>query len=247
MTELVSIVMPCFNSVATIQESIQSVLNQTYTNWELLITDDCSRDDSVKVIRKLASHEPRIKLFELAINGGAGVARNYSLTQATGRYIAFLDADDLWMPYKLERQVSFMAESRIALSYSYYQKFTSAGIGGTVFAPSRVTYQQLLYSNVMGCLTVMYDRFLVGDRQFPLIRKRQDMGLWLEILKDVGEAYCLTEVLAMYRADTGMTANKFSVLKYQWQFYRQVVQLGFFRSVLTFCIYAYRGFVKSRV
>lgn len=247
MTDLVSIIMPCFNSEDTIKRAIDSVRNQTYENWELLITDDLSTDNSIEVIRVEASGDSRIKLFCLAENGGAGVARNNSIGQARGRYIAFLDADDYWVADKLERQVGFMRENRIALTYSAYQKVKLGEPAGIVTPPSQVTYQQLVYSNVIGCLTAIYDASVLGKRFMPLIRKRQDMGLWLDILRDIECAVVTPGVLAFYDCDTGMTKNKFTVLGYQWRFYRDVLKLGFARSTVVFCVYAFKGLRKSAV
>ncbi|MBE8232626.1 MAG: glycosyltransferase family 2 protein [Endozoicomonadaceae bacterium] len=244
---LVSIVMPSFNSEKTIAQAISSVLSQTYSNWELIIVDDCSTDDSIGVIKNFISNEPKINLIVNRENSGAGFSRNVAIKFAKGKYIAFLDADDLWYLEKLEKQIKFMQRNDYAFTYTQYQKFDANGDGGVVIPPITVTYKQLLYSNVIGCLTAVYDSDKLGKRYMPLIRKRQDMGLWLEILKDIPKAYCLTENLAKYRIDTGMTQNKFSVLGYQWRFYREVVGLGILKAIFTFVIYAYKGFIKSRV
>lgn len=244
--ELVSIIMPSFNSEKTISQSIESVLNQSYSNWELLITDDKSYDSTVKIISTYVENDKRIKFFSSEVNGGAGKARNNSIKMAKGRFIAFLDADDLWLPDKLFKQINFMLENRYLFTYSQYQKFSSTAELGIIRPPKTISYQKLLYGNVIGCLTAIYDAESLGKHYMPLIRKRQDMGLWLEILKKVSKAYCYNEVLAKYRIDSGMTQNKFSVLKYQWLFYRQVVGLSFLQSLMKFTVYAYKGFIKSK-
>lgn len=243
---LVSIIMPSHNSEKTISESVESVLAQSYQNFELLITDDCSQDATVSIIERYQAIDQRIKLFVFNENQGAGAARNNSIKQAQGRFIAFLDSDDIWHPEKLEKQVNFMLKNKYALTYSAYQKFSVKGDCGVIFPPQETSYNRLLYSNVIGCLTAMYDTELIGKRYMPLIRKRQDMGLWLDILKTIPKAYCLNEVLAKYRVDTGMTQNKLTVLSYQWKFYREEVRLSWWRSCFTFIIYAYLGFIKSR-
>lgn len=166
---------------------------------------------------------------------------------ANGRFIAFLDSDDLWHPEKLNKQVKFMIDCDISLSYTQYQKFDSAGELGVIIPPDTVTYNELIFSNVIGCLTAMYDTHKLGKCYMPLIRKRQDMGLWLSILKNIPKAYCLQENLAKYRVDSGMTQNKLRVLGYQWRFYREVVGLSIFRSTYTFLIYSYKGFIKSKI
>lgn len=245
-SQLVSIIMPTYNSAVTISESIESVLTQTYTNWELLITDDLSTDNSEEVVNEYTKKDNRIKLFSLGENGGAGKARNNSIKHANGRFIAFLDSDDIWLPQKLEIQISFMLDNNYAFTYTAYQKFISEEDLGIVIPPSSITYNRLLYSNVIGCLTAIYDTAYVGKQYMPLIRKRQDMGLWLNILKIIPKAYCLNEVLAKYRIDSGMSQDKLSAVKYQWEFYRNVVGLGFFRSLFVFSEYAFKGYLKSK-
>ena len=150
------------------------------------------------------------------------------------------------LPKKLEKQITFMLEKNYYFTYTAYQKFSSKGIAGVISPVQEINYNKLLFSNEIGCLTVIYDSSEIGKKYMPLIRKRQDMGLWLEILKSVNKAYCLDEVLAMYRTDSGMTQNKLKVLSYQWEFYRKIVGLSFFRSSITFFVYACKGYMKSR-
>ncbi|MDT3641135.1 glycosyltransferase family 2 protein, partial [Cronobacter sakazakii] len=157
-SDLVSVIMPSFNSSATIEESISSVQRQTYKNWELLITDDCSTDDTVNIIKRYAANDPRIKFFTNETNLGAGVSRNNSIAESNGRYIAFLDSDDIWVEDKLQRQIRFMQDNNIAFCYANYQKISATGEKGKIIvAPSKVNYHELLKSNVIGCLTAIYD------------------------------------------------------------------------------------------
>ncbi|MEY0154184.1 glycosyltransferase family 2 protein, partial [Providencia rettgeri] len=151
--ELVSIIMPCYNAEQYIKDSINSVLNQTYPHFELIIIDDLSTDNSINIINSFSDN--RIKLIQLAQNGGAGVARNTGIEAAQGRFIAFLDSDDLWRPNKLEMQLKHMIKGNHSLSYTQYQKFTKEGKGKLVIPPNTVTYNELLYCNVIGCLTLM--------------------------------------------------------------------------------------------
>lgn len=244
---LVTIITPVFNSATTINDSYNSINSQTYINWEWIVVDDNSVDSSLTILNEFSEKDDRIEVFQNSVNSGAGISRNKAIENAKGRYIAFLDADDIWHKEKLEKQIAFMQKNDIAFSYTYYQKFDRNGDLGIVKPPSEVTYEQLIYSNVIGCLTAIYDTNKIGKRYMPIIRKRQDMGLWLNILKDVPKAYCLQENLAKYRVDTGMTKNKLMVLWYQWQFYRDVVGLSLFRTFYTFCVYAYKGYIKNRI
>ncbi|SMF26617.1 Glycosyltransferase involved in cell wall bisynthesis [Alteromonadaceae bacterium Bs31] len=240
---LVSVIMPAYNSSDTILESIQSVVQQSYTNWELLVTDDNSTDDTVSKISKIQN--PKIKLFRFHRNQGAGAARNNSIKNAQGEYIAFLDADDLWDKCKLELQICFMQKNNYVLSYTAYKTFDKSGAKGVATPPNSVTFDQLIYSNVIGCLTAMYDAKSLGKRYMPTIRKRQDMGLWLDILKSGHTAHCLTKPLASYRLDNGMTKNKLKIVFWQWKFYRETLSLTIFSTLKIFVVYALRGTIKT--
>ncbi|HCG8449660.1 TPA: glycosyltransferase family 2 protein [Vibrio parahaemolyticus] len=246
MSLLVSVIMPTYNSAGTVVESIQSVLSQTYKNWELIIVDDRSTDNTWQVIQTYADKYDNIRIYQNKENLGAGASRNFAIKKARGRFIAFLDSDDLWTEDKLAEQIPFMLENNYPLTYTHYSRFNSEEELSVVTAPEYTTYKKLMYSNVIGCLTAVYDTQPLGKRYMPLIRKRQDMGLWLDILKDTPKAYCLPKPLAKYRMDSGMTANKFSVLSYQWKFYRDVVGLSLPRSLFTFSVYAVKGTMKHR-
>ncbi|MCG6221255.1 glycosyltransferase family 2 protein [Vibrio diabolicus] len=243
---LVSVIMPSYNSEGTIAESIKSVISQTYTNWEIIVVDDKSTDGTWTILKRFSEQYPNIHIFQNDMNRGAGASRNLAIEKAQGRFIAFLDSDDLWTEDKLSEQIAFLLNNNYALTYTHYSRFNSEDEISVVTAPDSTTYKKLLYSNVIGCLTAVYDAQTLGKRYMPLIRKRQDMGLWLEILKDTPKAYCLPKTLAKYRMDTGMTANKLSVLSYQWKFYRDVVGLSFPKSLLTFSVYAVKGTIKHR-
>ena len=243
---LVSVIMPAYNAEKYISESIESVLAQSYKNWELLITDDRSTDNTQQIIKEYAIKDQRIKLFINDQNGGAGVARNNSIKQASGRFIAFLDADDQWLPEKLTKQISFMLKNNYAFTFTAYQKMEAEHLKGVISPPSITTYKKLLSSNVIGCLTAVYDSDLLGKHFMPLIRKRQDMGLWLNILKQTPYAYSIPTVLALYRVDSGMTQNKLKVLKSQWNLYREVQGLNILRSIKYFVVYALKGYLKYK-
>jgi len=187
---LVSIIMPSYNSAKTILESINSVIEQTYTNWELLITDDGSVDNTVELLHELELSDSRINVVVNECNKGAGFSRNQSIKRSRGKYISFLDADDIWSPNKLSAQVDYMENTGVLFSYTAYQKFSVAGLGGVIIPPNRVTYNELLRGCVIGCLTAMFNAEKLGRQTMPLIRKRQDMGLWLQLLKVCSEAHC---------------------------------------------------------
>lgn len=241
---MISIIMPSYNSARTIVSSIKSVQQQSYPHWELLITDDVSTDNTVKLVQQLASEDPRISIVVNPVNSGAGFSRNQSINRSKGKYIAFLDSDDLWLPNKLATQVAYMENTGAVFTYTAYQKFSDAGLGGVVMPPTRVTHNQLLYGCVIGCLTAMFNAEVLGRQTMPLIRKRQDMGLWLKLLKICGEAHGIPEVLAHYRTDSGMSQNKLNAAGYQWRFYRDVVGLNVFKSAWYFSWYAFNGFIK---
>ncbi|WP_323891067.1 glycosyltransferase family 2 protein [Aeromonas veronii] len=242
----VSIIMPAYNSAKTIVRSIQSVQQQDYPYWELLITDDCSTDDTVKLINEIAGHDHRVSVLVNQNNSGAGFSRNQSINRSKGKYIAFLDADDIWLPNKLSIQVEYMERTGALFTYTAYQKFSHEGLGGIVTVPKKVTHNQLLRGCVIGCLTAMFNAEVLGRQTMPLIRKRQDLGLWLQLLKLCDEAHGIQEVLAQYRTDTGMSQNKFNAASYQWRLYRDVVGLNLCQCLWYFGWYAVNGFIKYR-
>lgn len=243
---LVSIVMPSYNSGKTISAAIQSILLQEYDNWELLVTDDNSSDDTVAILKAFEAQDTRINVVCNNTNSGAGFSRNHSIKRSKGKYIAFLDSDDLWNPDKLKVQIFLMERKKYLFTFSSYQMFSNEGEGKVVHAPASVTYNELLYGNVIGCLTAVYNAEILGRQEMPLIRKRQDMGLWLTLLTKCDKAYGLPDVLARYRTDSGMTQNKLNVAKYQWEFYRTVVQLNLLKSSWYFFWYGLNGFLKHR-
>ena len=235
--ELVSIITPSYNSAEFITETIESILAQTYENWELLITDDCSTDNSVQVIEQYIEKDPRIKLFRLDKNSGAGVCRNRSITEAKGRFIAFCDSDDCWLPQKLERQISFMMEHDYAFSYSSYMECDESGhIQGIVVCKKKETFSSLKACNGIGCLTAVYDTKHVEKTLMPKIRKRQDWGLWLKILSKCKVAYGLKEPLALYRVrSNSISRNKVGLIKHNLKMYREVLGFSAIKAFLYFC------------
>lgn len=227
--------MPSYNSVY-ISESIDSILAQTYKNWELLITDDCSTDSTREIVSEYVTRDPRIKLFKLNQNSGAGVARNNSIEHAHGRFIAFCDSDDMWLPEKLEKQLAFMLDNGYEFSFtSYYSCSEDAVVDNFVKCKSRVDLFSLIKDCSVGCLTAMYDTSRIGKILMPTIRKRQDWGLWLTIIQKCKYGYGIKEALSKYRlCSTSISANKFSLVKYNVRVYNQVLGYSIIKSYAIF-------------
>lgn len=211
--ELVSIIMPSYNCGKYVEETIRSVQAQTYQNWEIIFVDDCSPDDTVRLVSELRDKDSRIKLYRNQINSGAAVSRNNALREAKGRWIAFLDSDDLWEHTKLEKQVKFMEENGYAFSYTEYQEMDSDGnlTGVTISGPKHVTKQGMYNFCWPGCLTVMYDAQAVGLIQIEDIKKNNDYAMWLKVCKKA-DCYLLSEVLAKYRRGRAGSVSSHGVL-----------------------------------
>lgn len=246
---LCTVVMPCYNAREYIGKSIQSVRDQVFESWELIIVDDGSSDDSVTLVREnYCSVDDRIRLVQLRKNAGAAAARNKAIELAQGRFIAFLDSDDTWTPDKLETQLAFMEKHGYAFTYTAYRRLDDQGnFLNDVGVPESVTYHQLLKTNVIGCLSAVYDTQKLGKVYMPLIRKRQDFGLWLRILKLTPRAYGLNRSLAFYTVREGsVSANKAQAAQYTWRLYREVEGLSRIRSVYYFSHYMIRGVLRTR-
>ena len=243
MNSLVSIITPSHNSMQFIPETIDSVMNQTYQNWELIIIDDHSQDNSVETVEKYLEKDNRIKLIKLIENSGPAVARNRGIQEAKGRYIAFLDSDDMWMPDKLSKQLSFMQNHHISLSFAgYYRiKEEDGAIIDYVSALKSVDYKELLKQNVIGSLTAMYDTDILGKVYMPEIRKRQDFALWLKILKKIPYARGLDEPLAYYRVrNESLSSNKIAASRYNWKMYREIEKFPLPKAIYYFGWYTFR-------
>ena len=233
--ELVTIVMTTFNSGRYLSESIEAILKQTYPHWELLITDDCSTDSAtLDTLARYEALDKRIKVFHFDTNKGPGAARNNSIEQAQGQFIAFCDSDDRWLPTKLEKQVAFMHDKDAAITFApYYTCRYDGTVNGYVDAPAILTLKDLKHDNKIGCLTAMYDVRKYGKFFMPTIRKRQDWALFLTILKQCGVAYALNEPLAIYRKTPGsVSRRKMPLLKYNAQIYCLVFGYSKFKAYL---------------
>lgn len=242
---LVSIVTPSYKSSEFIVQTIESVLVQTYENWELLIIDDCSPDNSNIIIEEFQKQDNRIRLIKLEKNSGPANARNEGIKQAKGRYIAFLDSDDIWLPQKLEKQIRFMNENNLSLTYSAYETIDENGnYINTRNIKRNITYKNMLKSNQIGNLTGIYDCEKIG-KYYMYDVGHEDYTLWLKIMKDVKQTIGITEVLAKYRiVKSSISSNKFKVLGWTWNIYRNIIGLNFFKSLYYFIHYIYYSIMK---
>lgn len=224
----VSVVMPLYNSSKYLDESVQSVRFQSYQNWELILVDDASSDDTLERAHAWAQQDSRIRIIACPTNSGAGRCRNLGIESAEGRYIAFLDSDDFWDKEKLTHQLSEMARRAAGFSYTDYAiRFEDRQRTKIYQPPEALTYRDLLRHCAIGCSTVIYDTKVFGKRFFPGIRKRQDFALWLAMLKDIDRAYKCGPALTTYRVRSGsISANKLKATLFTWNIYRQHEKLG---------------------
>ncbi|MGL5122738.1 MAG: glycosyltransferase family 2 protein [Fusobacteriaceae bacterium] len=245
---IVSIITPLYNSEEFIEETINSVLNQTYKNWEMIITDDNSSDKGLEIVKRYSLIDNRIIYIELKKNSGAAVCRNISIKKARGKYIAFLDSDDLWKKNKLEKQIEFMEKYNYYFTFSKYQQMLENGtkINTYINVPQDINYNKALLYNPIGCLTAIYNQEKLGKIYMPLIRKRQDYGLWLKILKKT-KGYGLNENLAYYRLRRfSMSANKVEMIKWHWILYRKVEGMNILKSAKHVIIYIFIKILKLK-
>ena len=233
---LVSIITPSYNCARFIGETIESVQAQTYSNWEMIISDDCSTDETVSVIESYAEVDARIKLLRLSENCGAGVARNHSIEAAKGRFIAFLDSDDRWFPDKLEKQLAFMSAKDCAVCHTSYMTCDEAGeISGIVVCRRQETLKSMCRDNKMGMLSVVYDAGRIGKVYMPNIRKRQDYGHQLRLLQKSEYSCGMKEPLAYYRKrKSSISSNKYTLIKYNIAVYKEILGWSNLRSAVYF-------------
>lgn len=245
---IVSVITPTYNSARFIKETIESVQNQIFNEWELIIVDDGSTDNTIDLVKEKIKKDKRVKLLINDINIGAAKSRNKAIKVAAGRYIAFLDSDDLWLPNKLEVQVNFMEEKRLSFSFTSYQFINENGVSlnKTVKVPPQITYNELLKNTIIGCLTVMIDISKLGKITMPDIRTRQDTAMWLKILKSGEVAYGIDEPLARYRkVGNSLSSNKYKMAYKTWRMYRDVEKLSLMKTVYVFSHYAYNASKKN--
>ena len=238
---VVSIITPAYNCANTIEKTYISIVSQSFSSWEWIVIEDCSKDNSYQVIESISTKDSRVVLLKTSKNSGAAVARNLGIEKAQGRYIAFLDADDCWDSTKLEKQLKFMNDNNYSFSYTNYRLLLKNGKTKD-YCPkkNKVGYKDLLKNCDIGCLTVIYDTKVLGKRYMPLDReKREDYGLWLDLTKDGTYAYKLSEVLATYSvAANSVSSKKHKMLKYLYYVFRKHEKFGVFKSLFYLFIYS---------
>ena len=249
MEALVCIITPTFNSANFIAETIKSVQNQSYSNWEMILIDDGSIDNTEEIILSLIENDTRIQFYKLNQNSGPAVARNKGIEKATGTYMTFIDADDIWFPKFIETSIKTIQETGIPFVFSSYKRSNEMleFVYSDFIVPPKVTYTDILKSNSISCLTAFLDIKSLGKKYMPLIRKRQDMGLWLQYLKEIPFAYGIQDTQAIYRIrENSLSRKKSDLIKYQWQFYREVEKLTILQSTYYMLHWMYKGFMKYR-
>ena len=245
----VTVVTPTWNSAEYIRATIESVQAQTYQNWEMIIVDDCSTDNTVEIVNQLAANDTRIKLYCLSKNQGAALARNRAIEEATGRYIAFLDADDIWKPQKIERQLQFMKNNNYAFSCTSYEIINDKGIktNKIIHMPAKVNYKKFLVYNILQTIGIMIDTKIIDKKiiYMPNVRISEDAATWLKILKHYEYCYGLNENLAEYRRRKGsLSSNKFISVQYAWNLYKNIEKLSLPLSLYCFMRYAFLAIIK---
>jgi len=252
MGDLISIIVPVYNVENFIEETMDCVRAQTYPDWELLLVEDCSSDNTVTLIRQYMekAQDPRIRLLRQPSNMGAARARNRGVKEANGRYIAYLDADDLWMPEKLEKELAFMKEKGAAFAFTGYEfaDENGKGMGKVVHVPAKLTYRQALSNTTIFTTTVMFDLEQLSREQLEMpVIKSEDTALWFRVLRSGVTAYGLDENLVKYRRPgKSLSSNKLAALRRIWNLYRKEEGLNVVCSAWHFCFWALRA-VKRRI
>ena len=246
MNDLVSVIMPSYNTGAFIKESINSVLNQTYSNLELIIVDDCSTDNTDEIVSKIK--DDRIKYLKNEKNSGAAISRNYAIREAKGKWIAFLDSDDLWHPEKLEKQIAFMKKNDYKFTYTNYERIDENGISLNILTsgPKKITKTGMYNYCWPGCATVMYDANYIGLIQIANLKKNNDYAIWLKIIKKAN-CYLLSECLSYYRIRKGSISNqkKVKLIKHHYILYRIGENKSFISSSLLTVRNLFFGVIKK--
>lgn len=246
---LVSVITPTYNCAKFIAETIESVQAQTYENWEMVIVDDCSTDDTKAIVDTYMAKDSRVKYHCLEENSGAAVARTKAMELAQGEYMAFCDSDDLWMPDKLARQLAFMAETGHAFTCTAYEQMDeqSKSLDRVIKTVTKTDYNRLLLDCPVGNSTVMYNVGVMGKFQVPNIRKRNDDALWLQMLKKEKYIWGMPDVLMRYRIrSNSISSNKLKVIKYHWILYRQIEHLSVLRSAFHICWWCFLKVFKIK-
>ncbi len=224
--------MPCYNCEKYIDETIQSVLNQTYDNWEIICVDDCSTDKTDKIIKEYSKKNNKIKYIKLEKNSGAAVARQKGIEISKGEYIAFLDSDDIWLPEKLSKQILYMEKEKKVFTCTAYAKYKNNELLKVVTPPEKADYNSVIKECLVGNSTVIYKKEFFDKLELPNIKKRNDLALWLTMLKKTDYIFGMKEVLMNYRVRTdSLSSNKLTLIKYHWTLYRKIEKHSLIKSI----------------
>lgn len=247
--ELVSIVMPTYNSARFVADAIESVLNQSYSNWELLITDDCSSDNTCCVVQEYAKKDSRIHLFRLPKNSGAALARNNSIKEAKGRFIAFIDSDDWWYPDKLESQLYFMLRNNVEFCFSAFEYADqNLNVTGVSFKPIKISYSRMKLDCNVGTPGVVIDTRVLGKIYMPLIGLSEDWATWITVTKKTGYAYSINRPLWKYRMVEGsLSSNKLKLVKGNLDMYQRVLGYSRIKSYFVFIFLFFPNYLYKRI
>lgn len=242
---LVSIIMPAYNSERFIKDSINSVLNQTYKNWELLIINDYSKDSTGTIIEEYSKKDARIKILNQSKNSGVVAARNRGIKESKGKYIAFLDSDDLWEKEKLDNQIEIMTQNNYYMTYTEYSYITEDGdFIKDIKVPTKLNYKDALKGNQIGCLTVVLDKERIGKFKMPDL-KHEDYATWLNILKSGIQSYGIKKNLAKYRkVNNSLSSNKLKTILWTWKVFRKNEKMSFVKSVIYLNIHLFKAINK---
>ncbi|HHC6593275.1 glycosyltransferase family 2 protein [Vibrio parahaemolyticus] len=247
----ISIITATYNSRDDILETYNSIREQSFENWEWLVTDDCSSDDTMEILQRIADSDGRVRIFQNNTNSGAAISRNNSLLYASGEFIAFIDSDDLWKPSKLSEQINFMNEQNIDFCFTAYELVGPQGqlLGSKVDSLQTGSFDyidMLKKKATLGCSTVMLRRLAFDDITMPLLRTGQDYATWLKLLKTGKRAFVYNRTLTKYRIrPNSISRNKFKKAIRQWEIYRDVEHIGFLSSMYYFSFYAWRAVFRK--
>lgn len=244
---LVTVVMPAYNAARYVEEAIGSVITQTVTDWELIVVDDCSADDTCMLVEKLAEKDARIRLVRNAENSGVAKTRNRGLDLARGRYVAFLDSDDIWYPQKLEKQLALLERKKADLCYTSYRLVKAADKAhiSNYLVPGETSFEDMLRQNRIGCSTVVMTRELANRHRFTTDFYHEDYVLWLRMLRQGAYFTGLRDVQVDYRFyPTSKAGNKLTSAKHRWEIYRSCLGLSVWKSIGYLADYALAGVGK---
>jgi teichuronic acid biosynthesis glycosyltransferase TuaG len=245
--DLVSVITPVYNAENFLTKTLRSVINQTYKNIEIILVDDCSKDNSAEIVNRFITDKTSIVYHLQDMNRGAGAARNKALELAKGQYVAFLDSDDVWLPQKIERQISLMKEKKIGFSYTAIEMIDENGkkIKSKRNIKETCDYKYLLRNTIIATSSVVVDRNILGDFRMPLRRGGQDYATWLMVLRNGEIAYGINDVLCQYRVASGsLSSNKFKSIKQVWEIQTQDENIGEIKVIFHVCCFVINSLKK---